>query len=64
MRSRVATLTVTDTAGRLAALLSARDDVADAGGVDELVTVEGDEPDVRWCWPTRREPGPVEAQAR
>ena len=46
MRSKVATLTVTDTPERIAALLRARDDVADAGGVDDLVTVEGDEPDI------------------
>jgi valyl-tRNA synthetase len=46
MRSKVATLTVTDTPERIAALLLARDDVADAGGVEDLVTVEGDEPDI------------------
>ncbi len=46
MRSKVAALTVTDTPERIAALLLARDDVADAGGVEDLVTVEGDEPDI------------------
>jgi valyl-tRNA synthetase len=46
MRSKVATLTVTDTPARIAALLLARDDVADAGRVEELVTGEGDEPDI------------------
>ena len=46
MRSKVATLTVTDTPERIAALLLARDDVADAGGVEDLVTVEGDEPSI------------------
>ncbi len=46
MRSKVAALTVTDTPARIAALQLARDDVADAGGVEELVTVEGDEPDI------------------
>jgi len=44
MRSPVATLTVADTPGRIAALLSAGDDLRDAGGVITLNTVESDEP--------------------
>ncbi len=46
MRSPVDTLTVADTAARIAALLSAEGDLRDAGGVDRLVTAEADEPDV------------------
>jgi valyl-tRNA synthetase len=46
MRAGVATLTVTDTAARLVALAAAEDDLRDAGGVLELVTRAGDEPDV------------------
>ena len=46
MRSPVATLTVADTTGRIAALLSAEDDLRDAGGVITLVTAEADEPAV------------------
>jgi valyl-tRNA synthetase len=41
MRARVARLTVTDTAERLALLDQARGDLVDAGGVDELLLVEG-----------------------
>ena len=44
--SPVATLTVADTAERIAALLSAEDDLRDAGGVITLVTTEADEPAV------------------
>jgi len=47
MRWPVATLTVADTADRIAALLSAEDDLRDAGGVVTLVTVESDVPEVR-----------------
>jgi hypothetical protein len=46
MRSPVATLTVADSAPRIAALLSAEDDLRDAGGVVTLVTRESDEPAV------------------
>ncbi len=46
MRWPVATLTVVDTAARVAALRSAEEDLRDAGGVAELVTAEGDEPSV------------------
>jgi valyl-tRNA synthetase len=46
MRAPVARLTVTGSAGRLAALAAAEGDVRDAGGVVELVTLVGDEPDV------------------
>jgi valyl-tRNA synthetase len=42
MRWPVATLTVVDTAGRIAALRSAEEDLRDAGGVVDLVTAEGD----------------------
>jgi valyl-tRNA synthetase len=42
MRWPVAVLTVADTPERLAALLSAEDDLRDAGGVVTLVTVEAD----------------------
>jgi valyl-tRNA synthetase len=44
MRSAVETLTVADTPERLAALLSAEDDLRDAGGVRTLVTTEADDP--------------------
>ncbi len=43
MRAVVATLTVADTADRIAALLSAEDDVCDAGGVQALVTTPSDQ---------------------
>ncbi|HEX3980234.1 MAG TPA: class I tRNA ligase family protein, partial [Acidimicrobiales bacterium] len=43
MRWPVTTLTVVDTAGRIAALRSAEEDLRDAGGVVDLVTIEGDE---------------------
>ena len=46
MRAPVARLTVTDTPDRLTALAAAGGDLRDAGGVVELVTVAGDEPDV------------------
>ncbi|HEY4929634.1 MAG TPA: valine--tRNA ligase [Acidimicrobiales bacterium] len=46
MRAPVARLTVTDTPARLEALAAAEGDVRDAGGVVELVTRAGDEPDV------------------
>jgi valyl-tRNA synthetase len=46
MRWPVATLTVVDTAARVAALRSAEEDLRDAGGVANLVTTEGDEPSV------------------
>jgi valyl-tRNA synthetase len=46
MRSQVATLTVSDTQERIAALRSAEDDLRDAGGVLSLVTRVADEPDV------------------
>ena len=42
MRARVARLTVTDRPERLALVELARDDLVDAGGVDELVLVEGE----------------------
>ena len=47
MRWPVATLTVTDTAERIAALLAAEDDLRDAGGVTTLVTTESDRFEVR-----------------
>ena len=47
MRAPVAILTVTDTPERIAALLAGWDDLRDAGGVDELVTVEGGQPDIQ-----------------
>ena len=47
MRWPVATLTVADTAERIAALLSAEDDLRDAGGVGTLVTSRADQPEVR-----------------
>ncbi|MGH9098269.1 MAG: class I tRNA ligase family protein, partial [Acidimicrobiales bacterium] len=43
MRAGVALLTVTDTAERIDALLPAVDDLKDAGGVAELITVVGSE---------------------
>ena len=43
MRAVVATLTVADTADRIAALLSAEDDLCDAGGVQQLVTTPSDQ---------------------
>jgi valyl-tRNA synthetase len=43
MRWPVARLTVVDTADRIAALRAAGEDLCDAGGVIELVTIEGDE---------------------
>jgi valyl-tRNA synthetase len=46
MRAEVATLTVTDTPARLEALAAAGGDLREAGGVRELVTVVGDQPDV------------------
>ncbi len=46
MRSGVARLTVTDTPARLALLAAGRADLVDAGGVAELVAVEGDGFDV------------------
>jgi valyl-tRNA synthetase len=46
MRSEVATLTVTDSAERIAALLSAEDDLRDAGGVRSLVTTVADQASV------------------
>jgi valyl-tRNA synthetase len=46
MRSQVATLTVSDTQERIAALRSAEGDLRDAGGVLSLVTQEADELDV------------------
>ena len=42
MRARVARLVVTAPAATLAAVEAARGDIADAGGVDELVLAEGD----------------------
>jgi hypothetical protein len=42
----VATLTVSDTQERIAALRSAEDDLRDAGGVLSLVTGVSDDPDV------------------
>ena len=42
MRSRVARLEVVDRPERLVALRAARDDLVDAGGVDELVLREGE----------------------
>jgi len=47
MRWPVATLTVSDTSERIAALRSAEDDLRDAGGVVELVTTVSDLSDVR-----------------
>ena len=47
MRWTVATLTVADTPERIAALLSAEDDLRDAGRVTTLVTVESDRAEVR-----------------
>ncbi len=47
MRWPVATLTVADTAERIAALLAAEDDLRDAGGVMTLVTTESDRFEVR-----------------
>jgi valyl-tRNA synthetase len=47
MRWPVATLTVADTPGRIAALLSAEDDLRDAGSVATLVTVQSDRAEVR-----------------
>ncbi len=46
MRARVARCSVTDTPARLAALGRAADDLGDAGGIDELVLIEGEPPDV------------------
>ena len=46
MRARVARLEVVDRAPRLRALQAARQDLVDAGGVDELVLVEGENPRV------------------
>ncbi len=46
MRAPVATLTVADSPERIAALLSAEDDLRDAGGVINLVTTESDDPGV------------------
>jgi valyl-tRNA synthetase len=46
MRWPVATLTVADTAERIAALLSAEDDLRDAGGVATLVTTAAGPPGV------------------
>jgi valyl-tRNA synthetase len=46
MRATVASLTVTDTPERLAALLAAEGDLRDAGGVLSLATVEAEEPAV------------------
>ncbi len=46
MRSRVALLEVVDLPDRLAALRAARDDLVDAGGVDELVLREGEPPSI------------------
>ncbi len=46
MRSPVANLTVVDTPGRIAALLSAEGDLRDAGGVITLETAPSDEPAV------------------
>ena len=46
MRSQVATLTVTDSAERIDALVSAEDDLRDAGGVLSLVTHVADEASV------------------
>jgi valyl-tRNA synthetase len=43
MRAAVTTLTVADTPERIAALLSAEDDLRDAGGVITLVTTEADQ---------------------
>jgi valyl-tRNA synthetase len=43
MRAGVALLTVTDRADRLDALALATDDLRDAGGVGELITVIGTE---------------------
>jgi hypothetical protein len=43
MRAGVTLLTVTDTADRLDALALATDDLRDAGGVAELITVVGTE---------------------
>ncbi len=56
--SAVATLTVADTAERIAALLSAEGDLRDAGGVVTLVTRVGRRRPTwsiggGWCWPTR-----------
>jgi hypothetical protein len=42
MRARVALLTVTGPPETLAAVEAARGDIADAGGVDELVVSAGD----------------------
>jgi valyl-tRNA synthetase len=46
MRARVARCTVVDRAGRLDALRLAEADLGEAGGIDELVLVEGEEPGV------------------
>ncbi len=46
MRSPVATLEVTDSAERIAALLSAEADLCEAGGVLSMATAVGDEPAV------------------
>ena len=46
MRSEVERLTVTDTPARLEALSAVADDVGQAGGVVDLVTTPGDEPDI------------------
>jgi valyl-tRNA synthetase len=46
MRARLARLTVVDTAERLELLRQAEGDLRDAGGVDELVLVEGADPRV------------------
>ncbi len=46
MRSQVATLTVADSQERITALLSAEDDLRDAGGVLSLVATVADEPAV------------------
>jgi hypothetical protein len=43
MRAVVANLTVADTPDRITALLSAEDDLCDAGGVQALVTTPSDQ---------------------
>jgi valyl-tRNA synthetase len=46
MRSPVATLQVTDSAERIAALLAVESDLCDAGGVLSMATAVGEEPSV------------------
>jgi valyl-tRNA synthetase len=46
MRAPVSTLTVSDTPSRIAALLSAEQDLRDAGGIGTLITTEADQQEI------------------